>query len=90
MGDVEEGHRQNQWPRLRCRKDGEVSGCWAMSLQEIAAPTILVFQLSHLGQLSNAAEHWPRRLILSHQRIARDDCEPSHVREARWSSHSST
>jgi hypothetical protein len=48
-GDVEEGHRQNQWPHLSCRKDGEVSGCWAMSLQEMAAPTIPVFQLCHLG-----------------------------------------
>jgi hypothetical protein len=55
-------------------------GLWVR--RKIAAPTIPVFQLSS-WHLSNAAEHWPRRLILSHQRIAKDDCEPSHVREAR-------
>src|SRR5277367_6807784 len=59
-----------------------------MSVQEIAAPTIPCLSAQPSWHLSNAAEHWPRRLILSHQRIARDDCEPSHVGEARWSSHS--
>src|ERR1700733_3276584 len=48
----------------------------------VAVPTIPCLSPQLPWQLSNAAEHWPRRLSLNHQRIGRNDYEPSHVKGA--------
>lgn len=83
-GDVEEGRHLE--PMAFTQELGKtVRGHWATRLQGcrgVAAPTIPRLSAQLPWQLSGAAEHWPRRLSLSHQRIARDDCEPSHVRGA--------
>jgi hypothetical protein len=70
-------------PHLSFRKDGEVGGYWTTTLpgggEGGGCTNHSCLSAQPSWQLSNAAEHWPRRLSLSHQRIARGTIVNRHM-----------